>query len=172
MQDGPVRRAIKAVARAGYAADLAVARWWLRRRGLLPYELGGECRACAECCDEPAMELPALAFRVRPLRALMVLWQRVVNGFVLLREEGDAHVLVFRCTHFDVATRRCDSYESRPGMCRDYPRLLLHQATPRFLPGCGHRAVRRDAAGMLRLLEDASVTAEQRERLRKGLFLE
>jgi len=48
---------------------------------------------------------------------------------------------VFRCTHFDPATRSCDSYASRPGMCRDYPRNLTYSALPEFLPECGYSAV-------------------------------
>ena len=81
-------------------------------------------------------------------------------------------VFIFRCTHFDWATRSCDSYGSRPGMCRDYPRVLLQQANPEFLPGCGYRPVAPNAERLVRSLERASVTREQRERLRKDLHLE
>ena len=79
---------------------------------------------------------------------------------------------VFRCTHFDPATRACDSYSSRPGMCRDYPRLQLWQASPEFLPGCGYRAVAPGAARLRVLLDGKPMTAEQRARLDRGLHLE
>jgi len=57
-------------------------------------------------------------------------------------------------------------------MCRDYPRVLLQQANPEFLPGCGYRPVAPNAERLVRSLERASVTREQRERLRKDLHLE
>ena len=79
---------------------------------------------------------------------------------------------VFRCTHFDPATRSCDSYASRPGMCRDYPRALLQQAHPELLPGCGYRPLARNADALRRALLDEPLTDEQRARLRRELFLE
>ena len=63
-----------------------------------------------------------------------------MNGFELVRSDEESWTFVFRCTHFDPATRSCDSYGSRPGLCRDYPRLLLWQPNPELLPGCGCRA--------------------------------
>ena len=98
--------------------------------------------------------------------------QEHVNGFVLTERDRRGRVFIFRCTHFDWATRSCDSYGSRPGMCRDYPRVLLQQANPEFLPGCGYRPVAPNAERLVRSLERASVTREQRERLRKDLHLE
>ncbi|MGD8897613.1 MAG: hypothetical protein PVJ73_16395, partial [Acidobacteriota bacterium] len=65
-----------------------------------------------------------------------------------------------------------DSYESRPGMCRDYPRLLLWQPNPGLLPGCGYRAVVPNADGLRESLARLDLTPEQREKLRKGLGLD
>ena len=98
-------------------------------------------------------------------------WQKHVNGFELVRRERETRALVFRCTHFDRATRTCDSYDSRPGMCRDYPRLLLWQPHPELLPGCGYRAVAPNAAGLKRSLDELDLTPEQRKKLDKGLRL-
>jgi Fe-S-cluster containining protein len=77
---------------------------------------------------------------VPSLRRVFLWWQRVVNGFELKATHARERTFVFTCTHFDEATRLCDSYGSRPGLCRDYPR--------------------------------ATLTPEQRERLRRDLRLE
>jgi hypothetical protein len=57
-------------------------------------------------------------------------------------------------------------------MCRDYPRLLLWQPNPDFLPGCGYRAITPKAERFRVLLQDASLNEEQREKLRRGLRLD
>ena len=79
---------------------------------------------------------------------------------------------VFRCTHFDPATRSCDSYDSRPGICRDYPRLLLWQPNPELLPGCGYRARPPNADGLKAALARVELTPDQRAKLEKGLRLD
>lgn len=104
--------------------------------------------------------------------ALDLWWQRATNGFLLVETRQQDGVLVFRCTHFDVVTRRCDSYHSRPGMCRDYHRLLLHAAHPVFMDGCGHRSVLQAGHKLLRILDEQGLTAEQREQLRRKLNLD
>jgi uncharacterized protein len=71
-----------------------------------------------------------------------------------------------------LADRLCDSYETRPGLCRDYPRALLDQPVPEFLPGCGYRATAPGARRLLTVLDQQPLTAEQRDRLKRGLHLE
>jgi hypothetical protein len=95
-----------------------------------------------------------------------------VNGFELVSADESARVFAFRCSHFDRATRWCDSYDSRPGICRDYPRHLMWQASPELLPSCGYRAIPSNAAGLRAALDEAHLTPEQREKLRKGLRLD
>jgi Fe-S-cluster containining protein len=106
------------------------------------------------------------------VRRAFLWWQRRVNGFELAGTDADDRAFVFRCTHFDPAVRSCDSYDSRPGMCRDYPRLLLWQPNPEILPGCGYRASPPNAEGLRAALERAELTCEQREKLRRGLRLD
>jgi uncharacterized protein len=172
MRDGPARRAVKALARARYAFDLRATRALRRRRGERPYELGGACRRCARCCEAPAIQVGRLTWYLPTLRRAFLWWQRVVNGFEATGRDASARVFVFRCTHFDEATRSCDSYASRPGLCRDYPRALLWQPHPEMLPGCGYRPVVWNAGGLERALEGARLSAEQQDKLRKGLFLD
>ena len=172
MRDGPLRRAVKLLARGAFAFDLAVERASRRARGERRYLLGGDCRRCARCCEAPTIQVFALVFHSRRLRRLFLWWQEAVNGFVLTEARPGTRTFVFRCTHFDPATRACDSYSSRPGICRDYPRLQLWQATPEFLPGCGYRALSPGAARLRVLLDAEPMTAEQRARLDRGLHLE
>jgi Fe-S-cluster containining protein len=172
MNDGPVRRALKAVARANFFANRLPQRLWLRLRGEAAFTLGGECRRCAACCESPSIRANAAVWYLPTLRRLFLLWQERVNDFALVEARRSDRVFVFRCGHFDAESRLCDSYDSRPGMCRDYPRNLLHQSRPAFLPGCGYRAVAQDARRMLRVLESQPMSEEQRRRLVRDLHLE
>jgi len=106
------------------------------------------------------------------LRQVFLVWQRRVNGFELEGQDSESRSFVFRCTHFDRETRSCDSYSSRPGMCRDYPRLLLWQPAPELLSGCGYRAVAANATGLRQSLARLPLSAEQRRKLDRGLHLD
>jgi Fe-S-cluster containining protein len=172
MKDGVIRRAVKRVALWNFQMNLSLHRAFERRRGRIPHELGGQCGRCARCCEAPGIQVGRAVWYLPLLRRLFLAWQERVNGFVMTGQEWKARVFIFRCTHFDRATRSCDSYGSRPGICRDYPRVLLAQADPEFLPGCGYRAVAANADGLVRALERASVTREQMARLKKDLRLE
>ena len=130
------------------------------------------CQRCAACCEAPAIRAGWLTWWFPTLRRAFLLWQRVVNGFELRETDREAHLFVFHCTHFDRSTRLCDSYDSRPGMCRDYPRALLYQPHPELLPGCGYRPIARNAKRFLRVLDGQTLTEEQRAKLKKSLFLE
>lgn len=172
MRDNLVRRVLKGTALALFVFDVSVHRAIERLRGRSNFVLGGDCKRCAQCCEAPAIRVGWLTWYFPTLRRLFLGWQAWVNGFTRVSEDFRGRVFTFRCTHFDRATRRCDSYASRPGLCRDYPRLLLYQPHPELLPGCGYRPVARDAKRFLRVLDTQPLTAEQRERLRKDLFLD
>jgi hypothetical protein len=172
MKDGPVRRAVKLVALANFVVNLRFTRAWRRLRGERPYSLGGDCRRCARCCEAPGIQVGRLSWYLPLLRRLFLLWQRHVNGFVLVERDWTSRSFIFRCTHFDPVTRSCDSYASRPGMCRDYPRLLLYQPSPELLSGCGYRPLAPNALRLGQALAAAELTPEQRRRLSRDLFLE
>jgi hypothetical protein len=171
MRDGVVRRAVKRVALWHFVASVRLHRALRRASGDRPWMLGGDCRRCAACCEAPAIAVGRLTWSVAPLRRLFLAWQGHVNGFALVSRDTRYRTFVFRCSHFDHAKRSCDSYDSRPGMCRDYPRLLLWQPNPELLSGCGYRAIAPNAAGLWQSLEGLSLTPEQREKLRRGLRL-
>jgi Fe-S-cluster containining protein len=172
VKDGPVRRVVKRLALWNFQANVWLHRWRQRRAGQEHYRLAGDCRLCAKCCEAPAIQVGELTWHVAFLRAMFLAWQKHVNGFDVTGRDPLTQTFSFRCTHFDWATRRCDSYDSRPGMCRDYPRLLLEQPRPEFLADCGYRAVWRRAESMNRALEAAGVEPSTLERLRHDLYLE
>jgi Fe-S-cluster containining protein len=172
VRDGPLRRALKRVALLNFQINIALQRAWQRRSGGLPYRLGGDCRRCARCCEAPGIQVGRLVWYLPALRAAFLWWQRAVNGFELTGRDPAQRVFVFRCSHFDWATRTCDSYTSRPGICRDYPRALLAQPNPELLPGCGYRPVAMNADRLAAALARQALTPEQREKLRKELFLD
>ena len=172
MRDGPIRRSVKAVALGAFRLNLWADRSRRAALGERPYRLGGTCQRCAACCEAPAVRVHALVWLAPLLRRSFLWWQEKVNGFVLVELLRRERTFVFRCTHFDLATRSCDSYASRPGMCRDYPRALLYQASPELLPGCGYRPLARNAAALKRALDARPLSAEQRERLARQLHLE
>lgn len=172
VRDGVWRRALKRVALSNFRVNLAAQRAVRHVRGQMPYVLGGACGGCAKCCEAPGIQVGLATWYLPTLRRLFLWWQERVNGFVLMDRDPAGRVFIFRCTHFDTATRLCDSYDSRPGMCRDYPRALLYQPNPELLPGCGYRPVARNAARMLRVLDAQPLTSEQMRRLKAGLHLE
>jgi uncharacterized protein len=171
VQDRLLLRAVKRVAFLAFRADLALHRALRRARGERPWTLGGACRRSGACCEAPAIAVGRLTWSLPRVRRLFLAWQRRVNGFELVSADARARVFVFRCAHYDRETRSCDSYDSRPGACRDYPRSLMWQPDPEMLPPCGHRASPPNAPGLGTSIERLDITAAQREKLRRGLRL-
>jgi hypothetical protein len=172
VRDGPVRTAIKRAALAVYDFRLRVHRARARENGDIRYELGGACALCAKCCEAPAIQVSFVTWHFPLIRRLFLLWHRHVNGFELVSKDRKDRCLVFRCTHFDLESRRCDSYDTRPGMCRDYPRLFLEQANPELFDTCGFKPVALARGRLLTTLEDTDLTSGQLEKLKKELYLE
>lgn len=170
MKDGLPLRALKAVVRWAWAAELGVRRGAARLRGR-GYRLAGACGGCARCCERPTIRGGPFTLHIPAIRRLFLGWQRRVNGFELVETDVEAEQFVFRCTHFDWATRRCDSYASRPYLCRDYPRALLDQPWPELFPECGFRPVARNAARMQAALDAQGLAPEVREALERKLYL-
>lgn len=172
MRDGLGRRVVKRLARAIFAFDLAVVRR-LRRISRQPvYQLAGDCRKCAKCCESPAIRVGRLVWYLGTVRWVFLSWQRRINGFELESAERRGRLFTFRCTHFDRTTRTCDSYDSRPGICRDYPRALLDQPWPEFFPECGYRPRAPSGFSLLEALEETDLSDEQREALTRKLMLD
>lgn len=172
MKDGPIRKAIKRGALLCFIANLKGTRALWRARGDRPYRLGGTCQHCAACCETPGIQVGRLVWYLPTVRWLFLQYHRHVNGFVLKERVPEYRLFVFRCTHFDWETRRCDSYDSRPGMCRDYPRAQLWQSRPEFLPGCGYRAIDPKGSRLIEALEAEGLEAERLEQVKKKLNLE
>ncbi len=172
MKDRLWQRALKLPALLNHRLNRIALRAAERALGRRQYRLAGACRCSGCCCEAPALRVVCPVWHSSVLARLFLWWQSRVNGFELTARDGAAHVFVFRCTHFERESRRCDSYSSRPGFCRDYPRALLAQPNPELLPGCGHRLVAPNAAKLRRALLAESLTHEQRARLMRELHLE
>lgn len=171
MRDGFFKSSIKFVARMIFNIDLAINRRFKRMQKDTPYKLGGSCQLCAKCCESPMVQTSAMFFRLPSLKALFLAWHRHVNGFELQEERTHQRFFVFKCTHFDWESRRCDSYHSRPGMCRDYPRALLWEANPPFLDGCGYKAIDPKAESWQKIIDQENLPEEKRRELEKKLFI-
>ena len=169
MKDGPIRRAIKRAALIRYQFDLWVARTVKGRLDPPRYHLAGSCQGCGLCCETPMIAFHPLFYRLRSTRWVILTWHKAVNGFEFLRYDFKSRAFVFNCTHFDRKTRTCDSYDSRPGMCRDYPRNLLDAAYPEFLDGCGYHAIDANAEQFNEALDKLDLPPEKLEELKKRL---
>ena len=163
---------VKWFARAVNALELGLRRRRLARSGEPRYCLTGTCNGCGKCCERPSIQVDRLTWHLSSARRLFLFWQRHVNGFVLDSADPRFKIFSFRCTHYDPATRQCDSYDSRPHLCRDYPINLTYDAIPSLFPECSHRVVDKHADSMVSALEKAGVSPEQLEAIKKKLFLE
>ena len=133
MKDGWIRRGIKRIALVRYVIDLSIMRVVLKWRGEPRFELRGSCEGCGRCCENPSMRVPALVFRLKSLRWIFLSWHRIINGFEYVSAQKQGYVLVFRCSHFNEESRRCDSYNSRPGNVPRLPTSLTLSGAARVL---------------------------------------
>jgi Fe-S-cluster containining protein len=120
----------------------------------------------------PTIRVDRLTWYLPTLRRAFLGWQRWLNGFELVHADRNSRSFAFRCTHFDAETRRCDSYATRPGLCRDYPRALLAQPWPEFFEGCGYRPLARDSSGLSSAVDATELSPEAKTALRRRLKLD
>ena len=171
MKDGILRSIVKRIALVRYMTDLRITRL-IRRAGGEPFfRLSGECNGCGKCCETPVIQILPLFYRFRTIRRALIGWQRHINGFEYVGSDRNNCAFIFRCTHFDHESRKCDSYGNRPGICRDYPKNLVYDTNPEFFPECGHYAVYRKAEQLRKALEKADISPEKREELFRRLHL-
>lgn len=171
VRDGPIRSLVKWLARSVKAFDLSVTRALQVRDGEQRYRLSGSCTSCGKCCETPTIPVGKSVWFMPTLRRLFLWWQRVVNGFELIDTDPRFKLFIFKCTHFDPVTKQCDSYESRPLMCRDYPYNLTFQAVPSLFPECSYVVHDKKAEALREALVKAGVEGEKLAELEKKLFL-
>lgn len=171
MRDGLALRFVKAVARGLTWLEVSVRRAWARRRGEPRYRLLNTCNGCGRCCETPTIQVDAITWRLSTARALFLWWQRRVNGMTLLSVDARFRLFAFSCSHYDRASRRCDSYESRPFFCRDYPVNVTFDPVPQLFADCSHQVVDRNAETLLAAMRHAGVSAEKLEQARQKLYL-
>lgn len=168
MRDGAVRQVLKLLARWVKAFDLRVTRGLARPPR---YRLLGSCNGCGRCCEAPGIPVSRFTWHFPTARRLFLWWQRQVNGFELVSRDPRFRVFTFRCTHYDPTTKRCDSYSSRPLMCRDYPVNLTFEAVPTLFPECSHVVQDRNAAALRDALVKAGVSGDKLKEAEARLFL-
>jgi Fe-S-cluster containining protein len=171
MKDGSIRKSIKFIARLRYSMDVSLTRKIKSARGEQFYDLAGSCGSCGKCCETPVIQVYPLLFYFKSLRWVLKTWHGRINGFEFIGEDRRGKCLVFRCTHLDPETHRCDSYDSRPGLCRDYPRNQLDFANPGFLEGCAYQAVLKNSTALCASLETLDLSHEKLEALKQKLHL-
>jgi Fe-S-cluster containining protein len=169
MKDGPIRKSIKFIACLRYSLDVALTRKIKSMRGGQFYDLAGSCDSCGQCCETPMIQAYPLLFYFKSVRWVLKTWHGLINGFEFIDEDRKAKCLVFCCTHLDPQTRRCDSYDSRPGLCRDYPRNQLDFANPGFLEGCSYQAVLKNGDALSASLDTLDLPPEQLASLKQKL---
>jgi len=172
VRDSIFLRFVKYVARCVYGTGI-----YLHYRGhhLIfkdEYELGGGCARTGQCCERPVVRVGFIALTFPFYLQAFLFWQKHINGLIFVGTDGSPRDLAFRCTHYDRETKSCDSYESRPGMCRDYPRVLLLQTKPGFHQGCGYRAINRDSEALKKHIRSMGLTRETVEHLERELYVE
>jgi Fe-S-cluster containining protein len=172
VKDGFVRRTVKRVALWRYNTDLWASRRIRQLRGDAPdLELHGSCTGCGACCDTPSIQLPTVIFFFKSVRAAVKLWHRHVNGFEYIGLDRRNRIMIFSCSHLDPVTKQCDSYDSRPGLCRDYPVNLLDDVRPTFFPKCGYFALDPDAESIRADLAELDLTPRRREYVERTFYV-
>lgn len=172
MKDNFLRRVIKRIATLFYLTDLAIHRARWRFKGNRPYTLTGKCTNCGACCKEPAIWVDGFLWYFSIPQKLFLAWQLHVNGLEFLGKDISRRSFVFRCKHLDPETLQCDCYSSRPGMCRDYPRIHLYGHKPEFFPSCSFRPVSPWNEVLIDNLKQYGVTEEQIDRIKTDLVPE
>ncbi len=171
MRDGVVRRTIKRIALLRYNFDLRATRA-IQGLGETPlYKLCGTCNQCGACCETPMVPVFTPFFYLKSIRWLIIKWHRLVNGFDFIGENRREKTFIFKCTHWDPETKLCDSYDSRPGMCRDYPRNLIYSVRPEFLEQCSYYAVDCNSERMAAALDDLELPQEELKELKRKLHV-
>jgi Fe-S-cluster containining protein len=159
MRDGSIRKTIKFIARLRYSMEVA----------LQFYDLAGSCAGCGSCCETPMIQVYPPLFYFKSIRWVLKTWHDRINGFEFVDEDRKGKCLIFRCAHLDLQTRQCDSYDSRPGLCRDYPRNQLDFANPGFLDGCTYQAVLKNGEALGASLDSLDLPPEKLTALKQKL---
>lgn len=172
MKDNVIKKSIKTIALIRYRFDLGITRFILKIKGEPTYNMQGKCSECGACCETPMIRTFALFFYLKSLHWLYLKWHRKINGFELICEDRKKRTFIFKCTHFNPETKQCDSYSSRPGMCRDYPRNILYNIPPDFLPTCTFSPIAKNADQISESLEKLELPPGKLKKIKKKFFAE
>ena len=173
MRDGPIRTTIKALVRWRYLTDLKITRKILQLKGEgALYKLQGKCNGCGACCKSPMIQIHPWLFYFKSIRKATILWHEQINGFNYIGDNRKEKYLIFKCTHYQEETGQCDSYHSRPGLCRDYPNNLIYEPRPALLPECSYQIVDPNQQAIRESFKDLDLTEEQLSKLKKEFYID
>lgn len=105
------------------------------------WRLSGQCRQCGTCCEEICLRITPKQLASRMFRKLAVAWVCWLFDFIYLRTDYTNYYVIFTCKH-RLPNGSCGNYFWRPNVCRNFP-LVDYFEQPRFIPGCGFKAVER-----------------------------
>ncbi|MBU0579564.1 MAG: hypothetical protein KKA19_00150 [Candidatus Margulisbacteria bacterium] len=72
----------------------------------------GQCKQCGECCKLIGIEMEHRLAKITPLRALVIWWVRIFNGFQLQQWDKENEIFLFSCDYFKDG--KCSDYKNRP----------------------------------------------------------
>ncbi len=172
VKDRPALAFLKRIVRLLWSVDRGLRRVLRLGKRWRYWKLEGACNGCGSCCTEPSIHVGLITWHFFLARWLFVAWQARVNGLEYVGQAEEGHDLLFRCAHYQAASRQCDSYATRPSMCRDYPRGLLDQAWPELFPECGHRVRPRKAEALRDRIDSTALSPEAKAELYRKLRID
>jgi len=118
---------------------LSIAGWWRHLRLRLTKKeliLTGQCRQCGACCRR--LQLKSGKKWLRSKRDFNSLVKRQPEFACFeIRGRDPQRLLIFNCTNLGT-DNRCQDYNNRPQLCRDFPSKAIFFCGGQLPEGCGY----------------------------------
>lgn len=118
---------------------LSIAGWWRHLRLRLTGKeliLTGHCQQCGTCCRRLQLEQKNHWLRSKREFRALVKAHPEFSRFVICDRDRQG-LLVFNCQSLG-ADNRCQDYENRPQLCRDFPNKGIFFCGGSLPKGCGY----------------------------------
>lgn len=104
------------------------------------YYRTGKCNCCGKCCQNIYVNHGAHGFikSEREFNRLKFL-HSFYRGLDIIGKDDLG--LLFKCKHFNLATKRCNIHFFRPLICRKYPMEEIFKMGGILSPDCGYKLV-------------------------------
>lgn len=117
----------------------SIAGWWRYRRLRLTKKeliLTGHCRQCGACCRRLQLQPGKKWLRSKSDFKALVKKHPEFARFKISGRDPQ-RLLVFNCTQLG-ADNRCQDYENRPQLCRDFPNKAIFFCGGHLPENCGY----------------------------------